>query len=62
MAADTQTPLFIRMHEKDNVAIVVNDGGLPAGTQFDNGLRLLEAIPQGHKVALVEIAKDQAIT
>lgn len=62
MAADTQTPLFIRMHEKDNVAIVVNDGGLPAGTQFDNGLMLREAIPQGHKVALVEIAKDQAIT
>lgn len=62
MAADTQTPLFIRMHEKDNVAIVVNDGGLPAGTQFENGLSLLEAVPQGHKVALIDIAKDQAIT
>jgi galactarate dehydratase len=50
------------MHEKDNVAIVVNDGGLPAGTQFENGLSLLEAVPQGHKVALINIAKDQAIT
>lgn len=62
MAADTPTPLFIRMHEKDNVAIVVNDGGLPAGTQFQNGLRLIEAVPQGHKLALIDIAKDQAIT
>ena len=25
-------PLYIRMHANDNVAIVVNDGGLPAGT------------------------------
>jgi galactarate dehydratase len=25
------------MHERDNVAIVVNDGGLPAGTQIPNG-------------------------
>jgi hypothetical protein len=24
-------PLTIRMHERDNVAIVANDGGLPAG-------------------------------
>ncbi|MBC3806603.1 galactarate dehydratase [Undibacterium seohonense] len=62
MAADTQTPLFIRMHERDNVAIVVNDGGLPAGTQFQNGLTLLEAVPQGHKVALIDIAKGDAIT
>ena len=62
MAADTLTPLFIRMHERDNVAIVVNDGGLPAGTQFQNGLTLLEAVPQGHKVALIDIAKGDAIT
>ncbi len=26
-------PLTIRMHERDNVAIVANDGGLPAGTR-----------------------------
>ena len=25
-------PVVIRMHERDNVAIVGNDGGLPAGT------------------------------
>ena len=48
-------PLFIRMHEADNVAIVVNDGGLPEGTVFANGLTLVEKVPQGHKVALVDL-------
>ena len=28
----TKPPLLIRMHDADNVAIVANDGGLPAGT------------------------------
>ena len=49
-------PRRIRTHAGDNVAIVVNDGGLEAGTIFDDGLRLLERIPQGHKVALEPIA------
>ncbi|NBW48345.1 MAG: galactarate dehydratase, partial [Betaproteobacteria bacterium] len=49
-------PRRIRTHAVDNVAIVVNDGGLDAGTIFDDGLRLLERIPQGHKVALEPIA------
>ena len=49
-------PLFIRMHEADNVAIVVNDGGLPAGAVFASGLTLRESVPQGHKVALIDLA------
>ena len=44
-----------RMHERDNVAIVANDGGLPAGTVFPSGLTLVEKVPQAHKVALVDI-------
>ncbi|YCA76685.1 galactarate dehydratase [Cupriavidus sp. JZ107] len=48
-------PLYIRMHDADNVAIVANDGGLPAGTTFPCGLQLVEAVPQGHKVALVDL-------
>ena len=48
-------PLFITMHERDNVAIVANDGGLPAGTVFDSGLTLVDKVPQAHKVALVDI-------
>ena len=51
-----QEPLTIRMHERDNVAIVANDGGLPAGTEFPTGLKLCDHVPQGHKVALVDLA------
>ena len=43
------------MHERDNVAIVANDGGLPAGTVFPSGLTLVDTVPQGHKVALVDL-------
>ena len=49
-------PLYITMHERDNVAIVANEGGLPAGTTFPSGLTLVEKVPQGHKVALVDLA------
>jgi len=48
-------PTTILMNEKDNVAIVANDGGLPAGTQLSNGLILKDKVPQGHKVALVDL-------
>ena len=57
----TLKPLHIRMHGNDNVAIVANDGGLPAGTVFADGLRLLERVPQGHKVALVDIAEGGVV-
>jgi galactarate dehydratase len=49
------TPLTIRMHAHDNVAIVANHGGLPAGTVLSDGLCLRDAVPQGHKVALVDV-------
>src|SRR6185436_4468191 len=54
-------PLYIKMHERDNVAIVANDGGLPAGTRFEDGLTLVEKVPQGHKVALVDLAAGDAV-
>src|SRR5437867_1925072 len=50
------SPLTIRMHERDNVAIVANDGGLPAGATLPSGLVLVDRVPQGHKVALADIA------
>jgi galactarate dehydratase len=55
------TPLVIKMHEADNVAIVANDGGLPAGTALQDGLVLIDAVPQGHKVALADIAAGAAV-
>ena len=54
-------PVIIRMHERDNVAIVANDGGLPAGTALAGGPVLLDRVPQGHKVALVDIAADAPV-
>jgi galactarate dehydratase len=53
--------LYIRMHERDNVAIVADDGGLPRGARFECGLQLVEPVPQGHKVALVDLAKGDAV-
>jgi galactarate dehydratase len=54
-------PLCITMHECDNVAIVANDGGLPAGTTLASGLTLVDAVPQGHKVALVELPAGASV-
>ena len=57
----TAKPLYIRMHADDNVAIVANRGGLHPGAEFACGLRLVEQIPQGHKVALADIGQDEII-
>jgi len=54
-------PLTIRMQERDNVAIVANDGGLAAGVTLANGLVLVDRVPQGHKVALVDIAAEAPV-
>ncbi|MGH9667832.1 MAG: galactarate dehydratase, partial [Bryobacteraceae bacterium] len=45
-------PLYIRINARDNVGIVVNPEGLPAGVEFPDGLVLRERVPQSHKVAL----------
>ncbi len=58
---ETLKPLYIRISGQDNVAIVVNEGGLPAGAVFACGLTLQTAVPQGHKVALQAIAKDAPV-
>jgi galactarate dehydratase len=59
--APLDTPRYIRMHAGDNVAIVVNDGGLKAGAVFAGGLALLDAVPQGHKVALSAIREGEPV-
>ena len=60
MTAD-RPPLRIAMHPADNVAIVANDGGLPAGTVFPDGLVLVDKVPQAHKVALEDIPEGGAV-
>lgn len=48
----TLTPLFLRAHPSDNVAIVVSPDGVPADVVDESGIKVEEFIPQGHKVAL----------
>jgi galactarate dehydratase len=55
------SPLYVKVMPSDNVAIVVNEGGLPAGAQFADGLVLTEAIPEAHKVALVDLPAGAAV-
>src|SRR4051812_26993673 len=54
-------PKVIRIHPADNVAIVVDDLGLAAGTAVETGVRLVERIPQAHKVALSPLKKGDAV-
>ena len=54
-------PHTIVMHASDNVAIVANDGGLPAGTVLAQGVVLQGPVPQGHKVALTDIAAQAPV-
>ncbi len=49
------------MHPADNVAIVANDGGLPAGTRLPGGQVLVDKVPQAHKVALEDIPEGGAV-
>lgn len=59
--AAKEQPRYIKLNDRDNVAIVVNDFGLPAGSRFASGLTLRAFVPQGHKTALVDIAQDAPI-
>jgi len=61
MTTTNERARTIRMHENDNVAIVANDGGLPAGAVLDDGLVLIEGVPQGHKVALSDFAEGDPV-
>ena len=61
MTSDPRQPIFIRMHDADNVAIVANDGGLPPGAVLPGGLVLVDRVPQGHKVALIDLPKGTAV-
>ena len=51
----------IKLRQEDNVAVVVNDGGAPAGAVFQDGIAATEAVPQGHKVALADIPAGAAV-
>jgi len=54
-------PITIRLHPQDNVAVVANEGGLPAGTVLPGGPTLVERVPQAHKVALVDLPEGAEV-
>lgn len=60
-AVSDGVPRYIQVNPSDNVAIVVNTGGLPKGTIFPCGLELLDYIPQGHKVCLTNLDEHAPI-
>jgi galactarate dehydratase len=53
--------LSIQIDPRDNVAVVVNTGGLPEGSVLDDGTTLIDAVPQGHKVAVREVRRDHPV-
>ncbi|HEY4355826.1 MAG TPA: galactarate dehydratase [Acidobacteriaceae bacterium] len=57
----SHAPQIIRVHKADNVAVVVNESGLPAGTQLGPELVVREPIPPAHKVALVTIPEGAPV-
>lgn len=50
---------YIKINDKDNVAIAVNT--IAVGTEVMDGILANQEIPQGHKIALCDIAKDAPI-
>ena len=61
MLSSPLEPLFVKVHPSDNVAIIVNPEGLTAGATFKGGLRLVEGIPQSHKVALRPLGAGETV-
>ena len=51
--------IALKINNLDNVAIAINT--IPSGTKIDTHITALQDIPQGHKIALCDIPKDQAI-
>jgi galactarate dehydratase len=54
-------PLYIKVAPSDNVAIIVNEGGLPEGSRFESGLTLLEPVPEAHKVSLLDLPQGAPV-
>jgi galactarate dehydratase len=51
----SDSPRYVRLHDNDNVVVVVNDQGVAEGSRFPDGLQVIEGVPQSHKVATVDI-------
>lgn len=61
METNHDSGIIIKVHNLDNVAVVTNGGGLKTGYSLDDGTVLVNDVPYGHKVALIDIVKDGSI-
>ena len=57
----SEKQVVIRISPKDNVGVAAVPGGLPEGTLLQGGIRVLQKIPMGHKVAFEDIAECSPI-
>jgi galactarate dehydratase len=53
--------MYIRVNERDNVAILVAPEGVAPGVQLPGGLAARERIPQAHKIALWDLAPGEPV-
>src|SRR5438105_11569399 len=53
--------MYIRVNDRDNVAIIVSPEGVETGRQLAGGLTAREAIPQSHKIALCDLEPGHAV-
>src|SRR5690606_23509101 len=58
---ETLKPSYVRISGQDNVAMVFNVGGLPAGTVFSCGLTLRTSGPLEQNRVLQDIARDAPV-
>ncbi len=54
-------PLYVQIHPRDNVGIIVNAEGVKPGAAFPSGLTASENIPQSHKITLHELAQGEPV-
>lgn len=57
----SDSPRYIRLHDDDNVVVVVNDQGVSEGSAFPDGLTTVEGVPQSHKVATCDIPEGAEV-
>ena len=55
------SPLYIRVNDRDNVAILVDPEGVAPGTILPAGLVARERIPQSHKIALCDLEQGDPV-
>ena len=53
--------MYIRVHPRDNVGIIVDPEGVTEGSVLSDCVVVRERIPQAHKAALAEIAADEPV-